>query len=176
VWFKTGVAGGILLGEANQPFNSPTAPSTAVTPLYVDTTGKLRGGFYTSGQLVSGQTVTDNQWHHAVLVGAGDKQRLYLDGVEVPGSPLTGIGHLDMKFSALGGGYSSGGWTAQPPVGWRSFNGSISDASLWERPLTGRKCPLCTVTPAPPPARSPASCARRATRRPWWSTTTSPAA
>ena len=140
MWFKTTATGGILLAEGNQPLNSATAPSAAVTPLFVGTDGKLHGGWYTpsgANQLVSPQPVNNGVWHHAVLTGAGNQQMLYLDGAAVTATPLAGqVGHLDMSYVSVGAGYSSAGWPAQPAAGWRYFTGSIAEVSVFDRGVT----------------------------------------
>ncbi|MFW9777439.1 MAG: DUF2341 domain-containing protein [Candidatus Heimdallarchaeota archaeon] len=55
-----------------------------------------------SGKKVITSTVTygDNLWHHAVLVRDGNYLRFYIDGVEIPGSPIdiTGYGSLDLAL------------------------------------------------------------------------------
>jgi hypothetical protein len=50
--------------------------------------------------ITSTATYNDNLWHQAVLVRDGNNLRLYIDGVEITGSPIdiTGYGNLDLAL------------------------------------------------------------------------------
>jgi len=51
-------------------------------------------------QVINTSLITENKWYHVELVRDGNYLRLYIDGVESPGSPadITGWGSLDMAL------------------------------------------------------------------------------
>ncbi|MFE1500911.1 LamG-like jellyroll fold domain-containing protein, partial [Streptomyces albidoflavus] len=88
LWFKTTQAGGVLFYYGDKPLSdpNPVANTTKNTPaVYVGMDGKLRGCLAMSpgcmSTITSTSTVTDGQWHNAVLTGMATSQTLYLDGV-----------------------------------------------------------------------------------------------
>ena len=73
VWFKTTTANVPLVSQADKPVGGAN-PSSRYFPLYIDTAGNLRGGFYTGINgvtMVSGTAVNNGQWHFAMLTGEG---------------------------------------------------------------------------------------------------------
>ncbi|MEU8240978.1 LamG-like jellyroll fold domain-containing protein [Actinoplanes missouriensis] len=87
--------------------------------------------------------VADGQWHHVVLSGAGDRQTLYLDGVQK--ATQTGIRIADILpgYQYAGAGLLGGGWPAQDNTVVNTNNGtpdlfvgSLSDVAVFDRPLT----------------------------------------
>ena len=80
VWFKTGTAGGRLLGFSDlQVGNSGHRDRQ----LYVDNQGRVAFGVRAGGvkAVTSAKTYHDNQWHQAVATLSGSKVKLYVDGV-----------------------------------------------------------------------------------------------
>ena len=136
VWFKTSSAGPLLC-EQNAPL--PAAATNAVCPLYVGTDGKLHGGFYTGAStgMASSATVTDGNWHQAVLEAGSNGQALYLDGSQA-GTESGMAENLAMSDTYVGAGYNSAAWADEPSAaGDWYFNGDISDVELWDESLSG---------------------------------------
>ena len=131
-WFKTSTRGA-LVGEQNA--NTWQTPSAYSPILYVDTAGKLRGGFYNGSvnNLVSGATVTDNNWHHAALTSTGSVQKLYLDGV-LQGTWNGNVNRGAANVSQWGTAYA-GGWP-QSVNGWMYFSGSLDEMRIYNRALS----------------------------------------
>lgn len=83
VWFKTTVAGGLLIGFGS---NQITTSGQHDRQVYLNTSGKLVFGAYNGGiQVVtSPQSYTDGKWHHmAATMSASTGMRLYADGTLV---------------------------------------------------------------------------------------------
>ncbi|MBS2966208.1 hypothetical protein KGA66_24400 [Actinocrinis puniceicyclus] len=140
LWFKTATTSsyGPLLCE--QDVALPGTPKYATCSLYVGTDGKLHGEWYAaSGQMVSTVAVNDAQWHHVVLVGAGNSQQLYLDGStsKISGGPLSGqINNLTQGYEYVGAGYNSSTWPGTPATaGNWYFPGSVSDVAFSQSAL-----------------------------------------
>lgn len=141
IWFKTATGGGIV-GNAN---NYPAiGAATAYSPiLYVGSDGKLRGGVYTNGYNVaaSANSVTDNNWHHAVFVvsGSTSTQSLYLDGIlvgTISGTPVT------LSSDLLTGVVAASGWPGSPVQNWYYFNGNLDELRIYNRSLTASEVSL----------------------------------
>ncbi|MEU5398821.1 LamG-like jellyroll fold domain-containing protein [Streptomyces sp. NPDC005963] len=136
LWFKTTKAGGVLATlQDSEPGRKPTRFSPYLS---VDAAGKLRGQFYTAEHagnqpITSTQTVTDNQWHHAVLTSSGTSQTLYLDGAVV--GSLTGTVQMrDDQYAYVGGGWGNTGWTGTT-TGAHHFQGSIDEVAVYRHDL-----------------------------------------
>jgi RHS repeat-associated protein len=135
LWFKTtesGVLVGFQGGELEDGFPHH------YSPLAIDTAGKLRGQFEITGQSVtpitSAATVTDGQWHHVVMAGAGTTQTLYLDGDAV--GSLTGpIDHHEKINAYLGAGYSSAAWDGGTTRAVRHLTGQMDEVALYHHAL-----------------------------------------
>ncbi|NVN91041.1 MAG: LamG domain-containing protein [Desulfuromonadales bacterium] len=102
--------------------------------LYVGTDGKLYGGVWTTSpqQVVSGQSVADGAWHHAVLSYGGNTVTLYLDGVSL--GTATGTISQSMPTSQIGSGYTV--YWPSANNGWYDFNGQIDEVSIHNRVLS----------------------------------------
>ncbi|WP_424920067.1 LamG-like jellyroll fold domain-containing protein [Streptomyces sp. wa1064] len=136
MWFKTAKQG-VLLGLQNAELGE--VPTSWRPVLNIDGNGKLRGEWYLSGNpgadpITSTQSVTDNQWHHVVLTGAGNKQFLYLDGALV-GSKTGAISDQGRPYAYLGAGYASSGWMGVPS-GTYHFTGQIDEVALYEHTMS----------------------------------------
>lgn len=145
LWFKT-TAGGVLMSYADQPFGSATA-STFYTPvLYVGQDGFLRGGFWVpepdgQRQITSDAPVNDGRWHHAVLSGAIDTQKLYVDGTAqkddaapTQDDTVKGlIDHDEMPNLVVGAGKTNA-WPSGNG-GDYFFAGNIDEVAVYQHPL-----------------------------------------
>ncbi|MFI2205980.1 LamG-like jellyroll fold domain-containing protein [Streptomyces sp. NPDC020192] len=136
LWFKTSTPSGVLVGFQNAEIGDK--PSSWRPVLNIDGAGKLRGEFYLSGAtgatpIVSSQTVTDGQWHHAVLSGGATAQTLYLDGAKV-GSLTGAITEQSRDHAYLGGGYGSSGWMGLSS-GTYHFKGEMDEVAVYDHPL-----------------------------------------
>ncbi|MER7955938.1 LamG-like jellyroll fold domain-containing protein [Streptomyces sp. NPDC096030] len=134
LWFKTAKPG-VLVGFQGGELEDGTPHY--YSPLAIDTAGKLRGQFEMTGKpvtpIVSPASVTDGQWHHVVMTGAGTTQTLYLDGAAI--GSLTGpIDHHEKINAYLGAGYSSPTWDGTA-VGVRHLNGQLDEVALYHHAL-----------------------------------------
>ncbi|MFJ9656992.1 LamG-like jellyroll fold domain-containing protein [Streptomyces griseoflavus] len=138
LWFRTGKPG-VLVGDQANELDGATTPSGGWTPvLYVGSDNKLHGKFYatssvTATPLASARTVTDNEWHHAVVSASGNTQTLYLDGVKQ--GTLTGaVNHQSNKHTYIGAGFAAGLWPASPgDISY--FPGQIDEVAIYAGPL-----------------------------------------
>ncbi len=138
VWFKTSLANttmGLIGTASSNPIANPTTGWSPI--LFINNAGKLSGKFY-DGNGVAPQsfaTVTDGNWHQAVLTGNGSTQSLYLDGAFVgmtSGTYSTSI----VPFTVIGASYStSNGWAGHAN-GWQYFNGELDDARFYTNSFT----------------------------------------
>ncbi|MBA0127928.1 DNRLRE domain-containing protein [Haloechinothrix sp. YIM 98757] len=134
MWFKT-TEPGALFGYQNWRLGD--GKETHYVPaLYIGSDGQLRGQWWAGDAtpITTDGAVTDGQWHHVALSGAGDTQTLYLDGTEV-GSRGGRIDHLDMTSNQIGAAWVEH-WPSQPdsePVS--HFSGSIGEVAIYHRPL-----------------------------------------
>ncbi|WP_437345056.1 LamG-like jellyroll fold domain-containing protein [Streptomyces bacillaris] len=138
LWFRTSRPG-VLVGDQSAELDGATAASGSWTPLlYVGSDNKLHGKFYvnsasTATSLASSTTVTDNEWHHAVVSASGSTQTLYLDGVR-QGTFTGKVNHQSNKHTYIGGGFSSASWPASPGALTR-FPGQIDEVAVYAGPL-----------------------------------------
>ncbi|MEW9512519.1 LamG-like jellyroll fold domain-containing protein [Streptomyces bacillaris] len=134
LWFKT-ARPGVLLGFQGGELDGGQPDHWS--PLAVGNDGKLRAQFEINGKSVtpmtSPGTVTDDRWHHVVLVGEGTSQRLYLDGNRI-GSLSGPIDHYAKVNAYLGAGWSSPAWDGLS-AGVRHFNGLIDEVAVYHHPL-----------------------------------------
>ncbi|GLY01344.1 LamG-like jellyroll fold domain-containing protein [Actinoplanes sp. NBRC 101535] len=146
MWFKTATAGGVLLSYNADPMSKGTTTSNYTPALYIDKNGKLRGEFWMGAAtpITSTIAVTDNKWHHLVLAGDGDSQRLYLDGAAT-GAALTGTiaSFANGSFANInvGAGYVGNSWpdhanTSVTPAKATYFTGQISDVAFFNQTVT----------------------------------------
>ncbi|MEV4659073.1 LamG-like jellyroll fold domain-containing protein [Micromonospora sp. NPDC049301] len=145
MWFKTTTPNGVLFSYQADAITTGTPAGSYTPSLYIGSDGKLRGQFWSGAPspINSNVTVTDGAWHHVVLAGAGDTQKLYLDGVEK--------GTLDGTIAQIpggsanvlvGAGFVGGLWpnhvnTGVSPPKATYFTGSIGEVSFFNQALTG---------------------------------------
>ncbi|WP_052311592.1 MULTISPECIES: LamG-like jellyroll fold domain-containing protein [unclassified Actinoplanes] len=145
MWFKTTTPGGVLFSYSAAALTAGTTISNYTPSLYVDKNGYLRGEFYQglTTPMKSKSAVTDGNWHHVVLSGAGNTQTLYLDNVAQ--ASLTGtIAMYQATGSAyeyVGAGYLGGGWPDHANTGVTAapatyFTGSIAEVAFFTKALT----------------------------------------
>ncbi|HEX5145338.1 MAG TPA: LamG-like jellyroll fold domain-containing protein [Mycobacterium sp.] len=137
LWFKAAAgAHGVLMGEQNQ--DVPTTPTHLTPMLYIGTDGKLRGQEWNGAPtpITTASSVTDGNWHHAVLSVNVNTQTLYLDGTVI--GTLSGtITHQDMDSYMLGIGTTSSGWpSTTASTALFPFTGSIDEAAFYAHPLS----------------------------------------
>ncbi|MFF5977028.1 LamG-like jellyroll fold domain-containing protein, partial [Streptomyces sp. NPDC012769] len=135
LWFKT-TKPGVLFSDQEKPL--PDAVSYAPV-LYVGSDNKLHGQYFTRGVAAtntSPNTVTDNEWHHAVVTALGGIQTLYLDGAQVAQATNVPVTHETNKLAYIGAGYTSW-WPASPGDGVQYFTGQIDEVAVYPRTLTG---------------------------------------
>ena len=80
--------------------------------------------------------VDDNQWHQAVLTGAGNHQELYLDGTLADSISSIGVDHLNMVDGYIGNGYANGSWHPGAITGQFPFTGTLDEAAFYRHPLS----------------------------------------
>lgn len=134
-WFKTAGYGPIVTMQDQAYSGTPTQRDPVI---YVGSDGKLRGQFWngTANPITTTGTVNDNKWHHVALTGAGTSQFLYLDGVKINATALSGtINQLAMTKNYVGFGQTSPSWT-NTWTGWRSFDGRIDEVAVYRSALT----------------------------------------
>ncbi|MFB7371361.1 LamG-like jellyroll fold domain-containing protein [Streptomyces sp. NPDC056222] len=142
LWFKTTTAGGVLFYYGDKPLSDPdpVANTTKNTPaVYVGMDGKLRGCLAMSpgcmSTITSTATVTDGQWHNAVLTGMATSQTLYLDGVS-QGSLSGTINDWVQPYISLGAGVNTDGWPSMNPNDQLGhFTGQMAEVAVFAEPL-----------------------------------------
>jgi RHS repeat-associated protein len=142
LWFKTTTAGGVLFYYGDKPLSGtdPVGTTTKNTPaVYVGTDGKLRGCLAMSPgcmtTITSGVTVTDGQWHNAVLTGVANSQTLYLDG-KAQGSLSGTINDWEQPYISLGAGVNTDGWPAMNPNDKLGhYTGQMAEVAIYSEPL-----------------------------------------
>ncbi|MEU6987418.1 LamG-like jellyroll fold domain-containing protein [Streptomyces sp. NPDC046324] len=135
LWFKT-TKPGVLFSDQEKPL--PDAYSYAPV-LYVGSDNKLHGQYFTRGTEAtntSPNTVTDNEWHHAVVTAQGSTHTLYLDGAQVAQTTTVPVTHETNQRTYIGAGYTRW-WPASPGDGVQYFTGQIDEVAVYPRALTG---------------------------------------
>ncbi|MFB7608614.1 LamG-like jellyroll fold domain-containing protein [Streptomyces gardneri] len=135
LWFKT-TKPGVLFSDQEKPL--PDAVAYAPV-LYVGSDNKLHGQYFTRGVAAtnaSPNTVTDNEWHHAVVTAQGATHTLYLDGAQVAQTTTVPVTHETNKLAFIGAGYTKW-WPASPGDGVQYFTGQIDEVAVYPRALTG---------------------------------------
>ena len=145
LWFKTtSTAGEVLFSYQSSTLSAGTTPGGYTPSLYVGTDGKLNGEFWygTTKPITSSGSVADGNWHLVTLSAAGNTQSLYLDG-RLVGTASGTVSATGLDNDYVGAGFIGGGWPDEPHQGQNGntgyasyFNGNISDATFWDRPLT----------------------------------------
>ncbi|WP_457459620.1 LamG-like jellyroll fold domain-containing protein [Streptomyces sp. TE5632] len=142
LWFRTTKAGGVLFYYGDKPLSDadPVKNTTKNTPaVYVGMDGKLRGCLAMSpgcmSTITSGATVTDGQWHQAVLTGQANSQTLYLDGV-AQGSLSGTINDWEQPYISLGAGVNTDGWPSMNPNDKLGhYSGQLAEVAIYSEPL-----------------------------------------
>ncbi|WP_433609895.1 LamG-like jellyroll fold domain-containing protein [Dactylosporangium sp. CA-139114] len=145
LWFKAALGDkGVLFGFGKDGVTAGSQTGGYNPALYIGTSGKLYGEFWNGAAtpIASQAPVTDGNWHHVVLVGAGTRQYLYVDNVYQ--NSLDGAINMlypDLiKSASIGAGWWGGTWPDEPAsgggaaVGW--FKGSMAEVSTFDRPLS----------------------------------------
>ncbi len=90
----------------------------------------------------SGITVADGQWHHVALVADGNKQTLYIDGVDRGSLNNVEVSDIRPKHQVLGTGYLGGKWPNQSHLSTLSniavpdgFTGQMAEVALFDHAL-----------------------------------------
>lgn len=141
LWFRT-TQPGALVTDQSAPLAGATTASGSWTPvLYVGTDGKLHGEYYNTAGVnasnVSAATVTDGEWHHAVITAKAGTQTLYLDGTQVASKTGVPVGHQLNNRTYIGAGFVKY-WPAAPgDVSY--FTGQIDDAAVYQHGLTAEQ-------------------------------------
>ncbi|MBT5713427.1 tandem-95 repeat protein, partial [Candidatus Poribacteria bacterium] len=144
-WFRTLESGGIF---GFQETLYPTAPSTGVPALYVDTAGLLRGAMWrtsVAAPLASATTVNDGQWHHAALVVENARHHLYLDGA-LEGTVDDYVEHLVWPHAQIGVGSTHGSWGGGNND-WFFYGGDVAGLNVWGGPLSDAEVGVLASTP-----------------------------
>ncbi|MER8236090.1 LamG-like jellyroll fold domain-containing protein [Streptomyces sp. NPDC094049] len=137
LWFKTTKPGVIFSNVGNA---LPEAWGYAPV-LYVGSDHKLHGQFFTRGidaTNASPITVTDDEWHHAVVTAQGSTHTLYLDGAQVAQTTTAPVTHETNKAAYIGAGYTKW-WPASPGDGMQYFTGQIDEVAVYARPLAAEQ-------------------------------------
>ncbi|MFJ4468057.1 LamG-like jellyroll fold domain-containing protein [Streptomyces sp. NPDC089424] len=139
LWFKTSKPG-VMVGDQSRKIDDPAGVGGSWTPvLYVGADNKLHGKFYagtsvTGTSLNSAASVTDNQWHHAVVSASGTTQTLYLDGVK-QGTFTGAVSHQANTRTYIGAGFAAAAWPSSPgDISY--FTGSVDEVAVYQHPLT----------------------------------------
>lgn len=133
LWFKSNSSSGVLYGVQDADVGGN--PGWYVPVLYLNTS-KLYGeyGWYGScNQIVSTNSVSDNNWHHVCLGYNGSYDFMYLD------SSLVNSRSVSVSFNTyqqIGTGFTTGCWGSS---GWRYFNGSIDEILFFNRTLSSQE-------------------------------------
>ena len=133
VWFRTTVAGGMLIGFGS---NQVQASGQHDRQVYINTGGQLVFGTYngTTQVVTSPKAYTDGAWHHVVAtMSAGTGMRLYADGVLVASNtaytaPEPYTGYFRIGYDTVSG------WPGQPAN--FAFTGSMRYAAVYSTVLS----------------------------------------
>ena len=126
-------------GSSNDPRLISKASSTAgndhvfmlstISSSGVKLRGRIRIGGTTTTLIATSGNLATGTWHHAALTYDGATMRLYLDGVEVGSTALSGVVDTNASIPVTVG--------AQPPgAGGRYFDGLIDDVRILQRPMS----------------------------------------
>lgn len=133
VWFKTTVAGGMLIGFGS---NQVSTSGQHDRQVYLNTGGQLVFGTYngTTQVVTSPKTYTDGAWHHvAATMSPTTGMRLYVDGTAVASNtaytaPENYTGYFRVGYDTVSG------WPGQPSNFF--FTGSMRYAAVYSTVLT----------------------------------------
>jgi hypothetical protein len=133
VWFKTTVAGGLLIGFGSNQVNSSGQHDRQI---YLNTSGKLVFGSYngTTQVVTSPNAYNDGKWHHvASTMSASTGMRLYVDGALVASNtayttPENATGYFRIGYD------TTSGWPGTASNYY--FTGSMRYAAVYSTVLT----------------------------------------
>ncbi len=133
VWFKTSVAGGLLIGFGS---NQTATSGQHDRQVYLNTAGQLVFGAYngTTQVVTSPKAYTDGAWHHVVsTMSATNGMRLYVDGTLVASnaafkSPENYTGYFRIGYDTISG------WPGAPANNF--FTGTMRYAAVYGTELT----------------------------------------
>lgn len=130
-WFKTSYApGGKIIGFGNTQTGTQ---ANRDRHLYISSDSRLFFGQFngTTCIISSTSTLADGKWHHAVGVANATTMFLYLDGKLLGTLPCTPEAYTG--WWRIGGG-DIAGWPTPPATS--TFNGSLDDVRIYNRPLS----------------------------------------
>jgi hypothetical protein len=133
VWFRTTVAGGMLVGFGSNPVATSGQHDRQI---YLNTAGQLVFGTYngTTQVVTSPKAYTDGAWHHVVAtMSAATGMRLYADGALVASNaafttPENYTGYFRVGYDTVSG------WPGQPSN--FAFTGSMRYAAVYSSVLS----------------------------------------
>jgi len=136
VWFRTTVAGGMLVGFGS---NQVSTSGQHDRQIYVNTSGQLVFGAYNNVTQVvtSPKAVTDGAWHHVVAtMSQNTGMRLYVDGVSVASNPSYKVAENYTGYFRIGYDTTSG-WPGAPSNS--AFTGSMRYAAVYSTELSAQQ-------------------------------------
>ncbi|MBT2501292.1 LamG domain-containing protein [Curtobacterium sp. ISL-83] len=133
VWFRTTVAGGMLIGFGS---NQTASSGQHDRQIYINTSGQLVFGAYsgTTQVVTSPKAYNDGAWHHVVsTMSASTGMRLYADGALVASNatytaPENATGYWRIGYDTISG------WPGAPSNYY--FTGSMRYAAVYSTVLT----------------------------------------
>jgi hypothetical protein len=133
VWFRTTVAGGLLVGFGS---NQTASSGQHDRQIYLNTAGQLVFGAYngTTQVVTSPKAYTDGAWHHVVsTMSATNGMKLYVDGTLVAANaayknPENYTGYFRIGYDMISG------WPGAPANYY--FTGSMRYAAVYSTELT----------------------------------------
>jgi hypothetical protein len=133
VWFRTSVAGGLLIGFGGSQVSVSGQHDRQV---YLNTSGQLVFGSYSGGTQVvtSPKAYNDGAWHHVVAtMSAATGMRLYVDGASVASNakytaPESYTGYWRIGYD------TTSGWPGAPSNSF--FTGSMRFAAVYSSVLS----------------------------------------
>jgi RHS repeat-associated protein len=140
LWFKTTTPNGVLFSFSSNPITSSSSPAYDPS-LYVGADGKLVAGIYYDPLIYSSTTVTDGNWHQAILSTSGSSVSLYLDGT-LQNTTSGNLYFSSMPYVYVGAGFiGTTYWADESQQGQSSsspmyFTGSIADVAFFNAPLS----------------------------------------
>lgn len=133
VWFRTTVAGGLLIGFGS---NQVATSGQHDRNVYITTGGQVSFGTYngTTQVITSSKVVTDGAWHHVVAtMSPTNGMRLYLDGAPVASNPAFRAPENYTGYFRVGYDTISG-WPGAPAKEY--FTGSMRYAAVYSTELS----------------------------------------
>ena len=142
LWFDTDQTGNdVLLSQSADPITDSSTTNAYNPIMYVGSDGKLQAGFAGTGTPLSSTAAVDNdKWHNAVLTSTGSQETLYIDGVQAATATVTATPFVE-PYTYLGAGFLGDSYPDESHAGSTAvatyYSGALSDAAIWDQPLTG---------------------------------------